>query len=460
MRQRRVLAPQRSRYNVLVPAVMIAAACTTLVGLGRVEAAAAVMWGLLGVMAAWFGLQGKLGNLACLLIGVAPVVNLLRGALFYSGVQLVFAAVVAWWMFANFRTVAGVMRRCPLAFVFLGMACVYYALSFAMTGEFRSNLRVLELACAAVLVVMLGDKPSLLGQALLGTAISAVLVGLGDYPHLMSFKEIRLGMVQGEEFQLGNPFALGAPLALGMLAIALDRGRWLGLARNPLWRLGLLLPTLILLALSTSRAGWLVAAGGLAIGLYTASRQRLAILSWTIVVAVVGFWLWQTPLASPFRGGWERTFGEDRTFNQASAGRIDQWVIFCHALTDSPGRFVSGYGPGTGPAVQNEFSGRLRNLEMPAGTGKQFHALIMQVGVDFGILGLAPLLAWLLIVGWRCYHGCRASGVFLPLACLLGFVLASLTANTFDTVCGLLLGLSLLATRRQMVSRPNGGPSI
>ena len=444
--RRRVVAPPPSRYGVLVLVVLIAAVCSTLVGLGRVRVAAAVMWGLLGLMAAWFISRGRLDSLACLLIGVAPVVNLLRGALFYSGVPLVFAAVVAWWVVTDSRKVADAMRRCPLAFLFLGMAAVYYACSFAMTGEFRSNLRVFELAGAAVLVVMLHDQPRLLKQALLGATLSALLIGLGEYPHLQDFRDMRLGMVQAGDYEVGNPFALGMPLALGVLAIVVDKGHWIGLAHKPVLRFALLLPTVGLLALSTSRAAWLVAAGGMVVAFCTVGRQRFLILLWIAIVSIAGLVFWQTPIATPFHKGWERTFGEGRTLNESSSGRLDQWVIFGHALTESPARFLSGYGPGNGPEVQAVYSSRLLGLEMRMGVGRQFHALLMQVGIDFGFLGLAPLLAWLVIVAWRCYQGCRASGLYLPLACFVGFVLASSTASGFDTVSGTFLGMALLAT--------------
>jgi O-antigen ligase len=439
-----------TRYGVLVLVVIFSAVCSILVGLGRIETAAVVMWGLIGLMALWFIFRGRLDQLGCLLIGVAPIINLLRGALYYSGVPLVFAGVVFLWPVIDYRKVGDAMRRYPLAFVFLGMACIYYGASFLLTGQVRTNLRFFELACAAVLVVMMSDQPRLIEQTLLGLVISAILVGMGDYPHMGSFSDMRLGQVRGEEGELGNPFALGAPLALGVLVIVLDRGRWIGLTHKLWWRLGLLLPTLILLTLSASRAGWLVVAGGLAIGIYSASRQRLSLLSWAAIIAIGGFLFWHTPLARPFQRGWERTFGEERSLSQSSGSRSDQWIMFYHALTDNGDRFLFGYGPGEDFAVQAEFSSRFLNIELPIGVEMVFHALVMHVGIEYGFLGLAPLLVWLLVVGWKCYRGCRTSGLFLPLACFVAYLLAGTTVTTFDTVCGTFLGTALLSTSRSI----------
>lgn len=445
-RQRGGASAPATRYEVLAPVLLMAVACGALVGLGKVERAAQVMWGLLGLFSAWFALRGRVESLMAFLIGAAPFINLLRGALFYSGLPIVVVGVVLWWLVADQRRASGTLSRNYLAAALLGMAALYYLVSFGMTGKFRTNLRVFELACPVVFVVALGQDPRRLRQALWGLLISSVIMGMAAYPHVGLFQEMRLGMVAGEQFEIGNPFSLGMPLAFGVLALGLDRGQWLGLAGKPAWRLTLLLPVVVLLALSTSRAGWLAATGGLAVGFYFASRQRLVLLAWCLMIAGVGWGLWHTPAAEPFKMGWDRTFGRGQDLNRASSGRFDQWVIFSHAITDTPKRFLLGYGPGSGPQVQSEFSSRLLDIGMRMGQGMQFHGLIMQVGIDFGLLGLFPLVTWLGLVGWKCYWNCRVRGLFFPIATFTGYFLATLTASGFDAVSGVLAGLSLSAT--------------
>lgn len=443
-RQRGGASAPATRYEVLAPVLLMAVACGALVGLGKVERAAQVMWGLLGLFSAWFALRGRVESLMAFLIGAAPFINLLRGALFYSGLPIVVVGVVLWWLVADQRRASGTLSRNYLAAALLGVAVLYYLVSFGMTGEFRTNLRVFELACTVVFVVALGQDPRRLRQALWGLLISSVIMGMGAYPHVGLFQEMRLGMVAGEQFEIGNPFSLGMPLAFGVLALGLDRGQWLGLAGKPAWRLTLLLPVVVLLALSTSRAGWLAATGGLAVGFYFASRQRLVLLAWYLMIAGVGWGLWHTPAAEPFKMGWDRTFGRGQDLNQASSSRLEQWAVFTKALTGSRATLLRGHGPGDERRIYMEYSYQTPTARRE-GAGMVFHALIMHVGVEFGLLGILPVVAWLGAVAFGSYSRGRQTGLFLPLASFTGYLLASLTVVCFDMVSGLFLGLGLMA---------------
>jgi hypothetical protein len=435
-------------WGILIQSAAITIPCAALVATGNVRVAAVLMWGMLALMAMRYVLLNRMERLACLLIAVAPMVNLLRGALFYSGVPLLFTGVLILYLMLDYSRCAKSLRNCSPVVWLLSVAGIYYAISFLITGEFRSNIRVLSLVCSAAIVVIIANRPGLLWQGLVGLVISAIAVGLGAYPHLQKFGDQRLGFVGEGDLALGNPFTLGMPLAFGVLAVSLDRGRWLGYFRHRVPRYVLILSLVPLLALSTSRTSWAVAFCGLGIGFLFAGRQRIRVISYIAVIFIGGAAAWSSPAAEPFRKGWERTFGDELTLNQISTGRSGQWRVFYAAWTDSPTSFLFGYGARDQREVFSEFSSEMDGLGSKAGANMAFHGMIMHIGVGFGLLGVAPLVFWLSFVCYRCYKEAIASQIILPLTCFVGFVVGSMTVSGFDTVSGTLLGVGLLSVRR------------
>jgi O-antigen ligase len=196
-----------------------------------------------------------------------------------------------------------------------------------------------------------------------------------------------------------------------------------------------------LLALSASRAGWLIAASGLIAGALVAKKQRFRLVLALLTVGLVGAVLAVTPLGEPFKRGWDRTFGANR---DASAGRSDQWRVFYRAFTDSPSAVLLGYGPGNGRSVFAKFSYKTPGIERALGALVPFHALIMHMGAALGLLGLIPMAIWEAGALWHAWSQFSQNKLILPVVGFLGFFLASLTVTGFDTISGSLLGLALI----------------
>ena len=436
------LRPRSLSSGILCQIALIDLVSGGLVALGQLRLAALCMWILLGIALLRLVVLRRHGEVACLLIGAAPIINLLRSVALYTGVPLLYLAGLGYVAWSQPVRTRQLFRQPTLPAVLLVLSVLYYILTVITTFDLRENIRVFELACSAVLICYLTSRKDLLSSALAGLLLSALVLGVSAFPHLHTMADERLGVVASEDLAIGNPFALGTPLALGVLALCLDRGQWLGLARRPITRLVLLFPTVVLLALSSSRAGWLIAAAGLVAGAVIAGRQRLQLVFAILIVAVTGIVLSNTPLAEPFKKGWNRTFTEGR---DASSGRADQWRIFFYAFTDSPKALTMGYGPGNGRSVFAEFSGRTPGIERAIGAQVPFHGLIMHIGAALGLVGLIPLGVWLLLALRKSMSALAQTGLVLPIIGLLGFVLASLTVTGFDTVSGTFLGLGLTA---------------
>lgn len=417
--------------------------------------AARCFWGLLGAFSLGLVLSRRSGELLRLLIAVTPWISLIRDFAFYNIVTVLFGGALFFHYLLRPGEVAGVLRRLPYAWALLVVPPLFYATSLFMTRDYASNLRVMEFAGVLLSVIVVGSHPRRLQAPLLGLLLSAVGVGLAMFNY--SAASIgRLGMATLEDQSvesIGNPVQLGAPLALGVLALSVDRAQWLGLKQTPALRYGLLLVVASLLALTTSRAAWLVVACGFLAVLLIGQRQRRFLFVPLAAAALVCTILLQSDFGSGFQKGVARTFDTDRNFNSATSGRSDQWAVALTAFTSSPLSVLAGHGPGTSPDMYARFSLLTKDVSYGAGRRRAFHSLFMLIIVETGLLGLVPLLLWLGVIGARLLRWTLRSGFTFPLTCFFGYLCTAMTVPGFDPGCGIYLGIALTACLRPPLSR-------
>lgn len=433
----------RFRRAVLIQGLIAALPVAGLLFIGKASLAGPIFWSIFALLGLRLAILGRADELLCLLLALAPFFNLLRDFAFYNVVAAVFLVGLAYYYVRLPATFTDVLRRSPLALLLAAFVTVYWAFSFALTGEYAINSRGFEFCFSVITVLIVGRKRAVLSAALVGLMISAVAIGVAMIPHIGSFSE-RLGMVEIEGILLGNPIQLGLPLALSLLALAIDGGAWLGFKRQAS-RFAFLLAVFALLALTTSRAAWLVAAIGLLIALLFGTRQRLGILSFIGLGVVSVELLLLSPYGEGLQNGLDRTFSEDRDTRSRTSGRSDQWIVTYEAFSESAGSALHGYGPGLGGKVYARKSMEVPGIEYGVGHEVALHSFYMQVAVESGLLGLVPLVAWLLVALRRTVGWSRRQGLWFPLACLLGYVMVALTVSGYDTVSGGFLGIGLLA---------------
>ena len=432
-----------------------------LLGLGSAGLAGVVFWALLGVLVLRLLLARRVDELLCLVLAVAPLVNLLRGFAFYNVVGALFAGAVIFRLHRSPQGLRALAVGYPLVPLLAAYLSVYWLLSFALTGRYDVNFRVFEMLAAVVAVVIVARRPGLIAAALKGLVIASCLMALGLLPHLASAGENRLGIVVLEGKVMGNPIQLGLPLALSFVALVTDGGSWLGLGRRPGVRLLMLVPVVGLLAMTTSRAAWLVAFAGLLCAFLFSRRSRVTVLAGALVGLVMFQAIRWSPAGDVLDAAVERTFGSERTARSRTSGRSDQWIVAWHAATETAGSMLWGYGPGSGAQVYARKSRELANVEFEVGREMSLHSLFMQVAVETGLIGLVLLLLWCAAGAWRVAAWCRRSRLVLPLACYLGFILIAATVSGTDTVSGMFLGLGLFATAREpALSEPVEGRGI
>jgi O-antigen ligase len=362
---------------------------------------------------------------SAVIIGTLPVWMLLRNYFYYNSIEIVLALCVMAWMEggqADFRAVwKDRLVRCFFAFF-----AIYWALAWAFTGSYASEMRAFELVFSALNVYLLGKHRRLLGTAFAGVAVSVIAIGLGLLPY-----GDRLGMAEVDGSRLGNPISFGIPAALILLLSIADGGRWMLLAAHPYLRMAINAVTGLLLALSTSRGSWLVLIVGAAVILCTDHKQRKVLLFSVVTLCLCVFaWMRLEP-SQTLQHYLEKTFSPEESWSKRTTGRAEQWEAFPRVIADSP---AYGFGPGNGRRISVLYAHK--NII--------WHSIYMQFGAETGLIGLgllALLLAAFVRRAWR--HYARVKEV-MPMIGILGFLTIGVSVPALDGLSGMFLGLALI----------------
>lgn len=461
-------APRPSGVNRIVFLMSLVAGipAASLLAAGNPQSGGACFWVLFGLFFSWLLLGGKPVAAAALALGTTPFMNLFRQFAFYNVVVSIFGLLL---VLLHSRGTAEARRNITGNVYVQGLIAymgIYYLVSWVITGVYSNNLRLMEFAFSATCLVWVSRDRAALVTSLLAVMASSCLVGCGMLPHNDSVGRLGMAIVNG--MVLGNPVQLGLPLALSFLALCVDRGSWMGLERRPKIRAVLVLVVALLLALTTSRIAWFVAALGVISVLLFGQGQRLRIVALVVVAGIAIQLALLTRYGEALQKGYERTFGDDRDVGKRSSGRSDQWLVAYEAFTSSAQNALVGCGPGNGPQAYAEYSMRAMEADFHAGDKMALHSLFMQVGVEAGLLGLVPLGLWLALALQRVLQYTKRLGLMLPAICFCSYILIVTTVSGNDTISGAFLGLGLTGAiaggppgslrRRGPPARPVSGP--
>lgn len=272
----------------------------------------------------------------------------------------------------------------------------------------------------AALLVLGGVAVALAG--LVGTSWITGKWALADaiyarLPRLVTAVRTSAGALEGgfHPAEVGGTLALLLPCALGLALFCQSRGARLALGAASLAMLGTL-------ALTVSRSA-LVGVGVALLALAVLRWPRLAVALLVVVVALAGAVWWLGPqriVASLFTVEMATTLG--------ARGRLEIWSRALWLIEDFP---LTGAGLNTFPVL-----GPLlypSTLLGDAARVPHAHNLFLQVGVDFGLPGLASFLGLLAAAGlglartWRAAQGWEQGLVAGLLAGLLAHLVFGLT---------------------------------
>jgi O-antigen ligase len=447
------------RWRVLLQVALCGVPAVVLFGAGQHVLAGHYFWGVLAVMMARLVLRKQPNELLCVLLGLVPLMNMLRGLGFalYNSIVVAFAFALIFYGICFPRTWRDLIERNRMVLVPSLFVVVYYVASVVTAQSYSANLRMFDCLFAMLAVVIVARRAHRLKTVLLGLMFSACAVALCFVQYLQSGSGDRMGSLSVQGMAVGNPVAIGTPLALGFLALVVDRGYWLQWRKHLGWRIGWLLPTTMLLGLSTSRAAWGVACVGVLVSLLLGRRQRLKIVLILLLGAVGLKLVLLSPYGLTLQKAMDRTFESDRSAANRTSGRSDQWLVFSRAFTDSAVHLLVGHGPGNSSGLYAEYAEQVNGVRQGEWA---LHSLFMQIGAELGLLGLLPMVLWMGVATVKAWRWSRARGLLLPLVCFFSYVLIVLTVSGNDTVSGTFLGLGLLPTVRWTERRPELDPFV
>ena len=446
----RVRASRSSSFGDFFPGVLLQIAiCAVPAGIflaiDAPSLAGRYVWFATGLFVLTLLALARIESAVVLVVGLSPLLNLLRQSISYSLLTIVMVALALVWLLGK-GLQCGLLKRRAVAVAWLAcMVVVYYLATQVSTGIYWKNLRMFELLGTVVLAFPLLEDRRAIATALCGTLVSTWSYGIGMYVGVGVENMVRLGAARFGGEALGNPFNLGLPLAYVILALIVDGGRWSGLTRRPGLRYWLASGSAVLLALSASRAGWAVLICGLGAGFVLSPVRQVRSVAAAAILGGVLLAFVSTDYGEPFQMGIERSFGEERTLAQATSGRSDQWRVAGTAVTSSKGHLVFGFGAGRNDLVFARYSAQLGPSIKGSGKLVVFHSIVLQILVETGLVGLMAFLAWLVTAMGRAARWCRGSGLMLPLCFGTGYCLTGLTVSGNDVMTGLLLGVPVAA---------------
>jgi O-antigen ligase len=411
--------------GVLIQIAVCVIPAMVFVGFSEYTISAYLLFLPLGAFLAYHLLARRYAEAVTVAVGTIPATMLLRELFLYSSVPVILGGCLAATLLASRNDRERFMRNRPLLY-FVSACFTYWLTSFVISGDYASNMRVVEFTLAAANVYILSHRRSYLATAFLGIAISALAMAGGLMPH-----GTRLGIVEGDDISIGNPISLGLSATLAFLLTIADGGRWLLLHKRPVVKFSLTLLAAGALILSTSRGSWLVTILGLLMILMFNKEGRKNLLIALALVTVLVAIIMQTERGAVIQHYVDNAVAADKTLEKRTTGRADQWEKFPDVFNDSP---LWGFGPGSGKAVSLRYTKE----------GKPWHSLYLLIGTETGLIGLTGLA---LLLGTLLYRGVvhlRKCGEIAPLLGIVCLVTIGLTVSGIDSISGVFLGVAFL----------------
>ena len=416
----------RLHWQVIVQLAICVVPALGSVGFGHLMLGARYMVGSLFVFLGYHFVKRNSYEYLALAVASLPALGLLRGVFFYYSIIIFLGGGLLLWVAVaseEVRFVWGDLTwRC---LVFLSL--LYWWTSILYTGDFTSNIRLLDYVLSSTAIYLLASRRSWLATALVGLGLSASVLAVSLLPY-----GDRLGAADIDSVHVGNPILMGVPSAMVVLLALADNGRWLLLEKYPFGRASLALLSGEWLVLSGSRGSWAITAFCLILLLFFSKIGWKVLLGFVAVLSLATVLVLLSSRGAKIQTIFEKSVDSNRTLKTRTSFRSVQWAAMPHVFAVSP---IWGWGPGSGKDVAFLYTGR----------HLAWHALYLQVIGETGLLGFMALLGILISLVHRAVAHLRRCGEITPLIGIAAYMILGLSVSGFDAFSGIFLGLALIA---------------
>jgi O-antigen ligase len=377
-------------------------------------------------------------RLSTVIIGLIPLIMLLRNDFYYNLPIALLAASMSIWFFTVPAIVIELWTNIQIRLMLI-LSASYWLISYWLTGDYSVNLRVMELSFSVCLIFLLANSPRHLYTGLVGIGLTSLAICIALMPH-----GDRLGMAVIDGQQLGNPISLGTALALMVTLVIADRGRWLGLDKSILGRILCGVTAGVLLLLTTSRGAIAIALVCVLVLLWLGRKQRASVILLLLLLTLAIPLALATPRGIYLEQWFGRTVSTERSLTEISSGRSDQWLLFPRVFMESP---LWGSGPGLGRTEYAKYSQSDPRIVYRQGKNADWHAIYLQLGIEAGLIGLIGFGIVVFPILICCFRHWQTTGEVVPMLGAVGFLVVAGTVSAMDAISGVFFGLGVLSTR-------------
>ena len=402
---------------------------TALLGFGHLLLGARYLALSLFVNLGYLLVKGDKYEYLALAIGAVPALSFFREVFFYFSIIVFLGGGLLLWASVAREEVKFVWGDLTWRWLIV-LSLLYWWLSILYTGDYTSNMRLLDYILSATGIYLLADRRSWLATALVGLGICSSLLALSLLPY-----GDRLGAGEIDSMHVGNPILMGVPSAMILLLSLADNGRWLLLENHPFGRGFLALVSAEWLVLSGSRGSWAITLVCLILLLLLSKLGRKALLGFVAIISLATVLVLLSNQGAKIQTVFEKTVDSDRTLKNRTSFRSVQWAAMPHVFWASP---IWGWGPGSGKNVDFLYTGR----------HLAWHALYLQVVGETGLVGFIALLWILGSLVRRAIGHLKRWGEITPLIGIIAYMVLGMSVSGFDSFSGIFLGLAFMARER------------
>lgn len=329
-------------------------------------------------------------------IGFAPFLTLLRPfVISYSGFTIIIIIIFMLYIIFARKSIIHVISD-KYILLFLSLFSFYIIFGLLESAHLISFLKYVEYIIGTILIATLFLDKEILAEGLINLIAGTILF----FMSIISNMSNRFVMSSGYGFDItADPSAVGAFIVISLIIVLFDSGKLININNKSKIKNILIFLLFIFLILSTSRTNAVIVIVMLVIYALSQSKKffKYALLFLPIMILTY-------PLLSPdTRARIEIMYINkldinDRSLDQLTTGRSDQWAISIYHIYDTSWKnkfFGSGIGNKAFYGNALKKYGFMLHLES-VGRGYVLHSLYLILAVEMGLIAIIYFVILLL----------------------------------------------------------------
>lgn len=355
-------------------------------------------------------------------IGFAPFVALLRPfVISYSGFTMILIIIfLLYFVFARKLIIRVISDK--YIFLFLSLFSFYIIFGLLESVPLISFMKYIEYMIGTVLIATLFLNKEILAEGLVNLIMGTILFSISIVSHMST----RFVMPSGYGFEItADPSAVGAFIVISLIIVLFDSGKLIYMNNKSNIKNILIFLLFVFLILSTSRTNAVVVSLLLIIYAFSQSKKFFKYALLFIPIMILSYSLLSPEDKARIEIMYvDKLNTNDRSLDQLTTGRSDQWAISMYHIYDTSWKnklFGTGIGNKTFYRDALKKYGMKLHLES-VGRAYVLHSLYLIIAVEMGIIAFIYFVILLLYKLFENYKLFRV-GFHVPLYFTLAYII-------------------------------------